>query len=221
MKLFHILTLLACAPVLAAQTVSSLLAKLDEVAPRFQSATANLTWIDHQGVVNIEEKQTGTVAIRRYSRTSAHYVARFTSPDVYAVALRDNVIERYTPKNNLIQQYDISRYRDIAQALMLLGFGMTGKDLAAAFEIAGVRAEAVAGQPAAHVDLKPKAPEIRKQVVRIELWISDALGCAIQQKLHYPGGSYKLVTFASVKLNPKLDRAAMELPKNAKREKVQ
>jgi hypothetical protein len=57
-------------------------------------------------------------------------------------------------------------------------------------------------------------------VSRIELWISDELGCAIQQKFHYPDASYKLVAFTNLKLNPKLDAGALQLPKVAKRERV-
>jgi hypothetical protein len=61
---------------------------------------------------------------------------------------------------------------------------------------------------------------VRKQVSHVELWISDELGCAIQQKFYYPDNSYKLATFTDVKLNPKLDAGALQLPKGAKRERV-
>jgi hypothetical protein len=160
------------------------------------------------------------VVIKRTSAGKAQVVARFTQPDQYAVALRDNTVERYTPRNNLIQEYPISNYRELAQTFMLLGFGMTGRQLAASFEIAGLRSESISGQKSAHLDLVPKAPDVRKQVSHIELWISDELECAIQQKFHYPDSSYKLVTFTNLKLNPKLDAGALEFPKSAKRERV-
>jgi outer membrane lipoprotein-sorting protein len=199
---------------------SSFLARLDEIAPKFSAATANFTWLDHLAGIETEEKQSGTVVIKRTSATRAQFVARFTQPNEYAVALRENTVERYTPRNNLIQEYDISNYHELAQTLMLLGFGMTGRQLASSFEITGLRSESVSGQKATHLDLKARAPEFRKHVSRIELWISDELGCAIQQKFHYPDASYKLVTFTNLRLNPKLDAGALQLPKGAKRERI-
>jgi outer membrane lipoprotein-sorting protein len=203
-----------------AQSLAGFLARLDGNAPTFSAATASLTWLDHQAVIETEERQSGTVVIKRTSANKAQFVARFTQPDEYAVALRENTVERYTPRNNLIQEYDISNYRELAQTFMLLGFGMTGRQLAASFEITGLRSESISGQKATHLDLRPKAPDVRKQVSRIELWISDELGCAIQQKFHYPDTSYKLVTFTNLKLNPKLDAGALQLPRGAKRERV-
>jgi outer membrane lipoprotein-sorting protein len=216
-------TAVLCALTIAsakAQPPARFLARLDEIAPKFSAATANLTWVDHQAVIETEEKQSGTIVIKRTSANKAQFVARFTQPDEYAVALRENTVERYTPRNNLIQEYDISHYRELAQTLMLLGFGMSGRQLAASFEITGVRAESISGQTVTHLELRPRAPDVRKQVSRIELWISDEFGCAIQQKFHYPDDSYKLVTFTNLKLNPKLDAGAMQLPKGAKRERV-
>jgi outer membrane lipoprotein-sorting protein len=203
-----------------AQSLAGFLARLDETAPKFSTATANLTWLDHQAVIETDEQQSGTLVIKRISASKAQFVARFTQPDEYAVALRENTVERYTPRNNLIQEYDISNYRESAQTFMLLGFGMTGRQLAASFEITGLRSESVSGQKATHVDLSPKSPDVRKHVSRIELWISDELGCAIQQKFHYLDKSYKLVAFTNLKLNPKLDPGALQLPKGAKRERV-
>ena len=71
-----------------AQSLAGFLARLDETAPKFSAATANLTWLDHQAVIETEEKQSGTVVIKRTSANKAQFVARFTQPDEYAVALR-------------------------------------------------------------------------------------------------------------------------------------
>jgi hypothetical protein len=140
-----VLMMLLAVP-MAAQSETAILSRLDQAATKFVAATANLTWIDHQAVIEVESKQSGTMTVKRYSRAKAHYLVRFTDPDQYAIALRDDVVERYTPKNNLIQEYDIKRYRDLAQTLMLLGFGMTGRQLSTSFAISQVRNETVASQ---------------------------------------------------------------------------
>jgi len=221
MRALRVLVVLSLVAVqIAAQSAAQVLARLDDVAPKFRTATAKVTWIDYQAAIKTEETQSGTITVKRYSRTKVHYVVRLADPDVYGLALRDNTVERYTPRNNLIQEYDIRRYRDLVQRFMLLGFGMTGRELANAFGISDVRAEAVRSQKATHLDLTPKSPDLLHHVNHIELWISDQLGCAVQQKFHYPDGSYRLVTFTDLKFNPKVDDSAMEFPKSAKRERV-
>jgi hypothetical protein len=157
--------------------------------------------------------------LRAPRRPRRKYVAHFKQPNEFAVALRGNTVERYTPRNNLIQEYDISNYRQVVESLMLLGFGMTGRQLAASFEITGIASESISGQKTTHLEMKPKSADLRKHVNRIELWIADELGCAIQQKF-YPDGSFKLVTFSNLTLVPKLGPAAFQLHKGAKRERV-
>jgi hypothetical protein len=127
--------------------------------------------------------------VKRYSRTRLQYILHLTYPDLYGLALRDTTVERYMPKTNLIEERDIRRYRDLAQKLLLLGFGMTGRELADAFAISGVNSETVESHKAAHLELIPKPPDLLKQVNRIELWISDELGCALQQKFHFSGAT--------------------------------
>jgi hypothetical protein len=128
MRALRVLVVLSLVAVqIAAQSAAQVLARLDDVAPKFRTATAKVTWIDYQAAIKTEETQSGTITVKRYSRTKVHYVVRLADPDVYGVALRDNTVERYTPRNNLIQEYDIRRYRDLVQRFMLLGFGMTGR----------------------------------------------------------------------------------------------
>jgi outer membrane lipoprotein-sorting protein len=98
---------------------------------------------------------------------------------------------------------------------------MAGSDLASKYEITNLGSEPIEGQNSTHLDLVPKSPEVLKQLKRVEVWISSASGYPIQQKLHQGGGDYRLVTYSGVKINPKVSWSALELPKSAKRERVQ
>ena len=55
---------------------------------------------------------------------------------------------------------------------------------------------------------------------RIDLWVSPDNGCPVQQKFSLPDGEYRLNTFTDLQLNPKLSPADMDLPKDAKRIKM-
>ena len=94
---------------------------------------------------------------------------------------------------------------------------MSGKQLAANYEIRELQRERVAGENATRVELIPKSPEVLEALPKIDLWIADRTDCAIQQKFYFPGGDYRLVEFSDVRVNPNIPSAELELPKGAKR----
>jgi outer membrane lipoprotein-sorting protein len=101
--------------------------------------------------------------------------------------------------------------------MFLLGFGTAGRDLAANYEIRDLRPETVDSQAATHLELIPKSPDVLKQLNRMELWISERSQCPVRQKFHFPDGSYRTVTFSSLQLNPALPASTFDLPKSARR----
>jgi len=54
----------------------------------------------------------------------------------------------------------------------------------------------------------------------VDLWISDTMGIAVQQKLYEPGGDYLLTTYTNIKLRLNLPDSLvrLDLPKSVKRE---
>lgn len=194
-----------------AQSLQHLLERMDELGPKFSSATASIVCVNHNEVLNQDEKETGTIAVKRYPSGKMRYRAVITSPEPYQIALRDETAERFMPMANLIQVFDLKRFRDIAQTFLTLGFGMTGRQLTANFDIAATGST---------LELIPRTADIRRQVPKIEIWISEENGCPMRQKFYFPGKDYRLVTYTDLKFNPKLADADLELPKGAKRERV-
>ena len=129
------IALLAIAPGLAYSQSTALLSRLDEAARAFTGATAHIRSTHHLRVIDFDETDIGTIAVKRTAPGKTHYLVRFTSPDPKAMALRDQTVELYYPKRNEIEVVNIAKYRDLAQALLLLGFGMSGRELAANYEV--------------------------------------------------------------------------------------
>src|ERR1035437_185433 len=203
------------------QSTLDLLHRMDLSAPLFTSATANIQITTHWSVIDHDEKEIGTLVIKRRGPNKLEFLMSCVGPNARSVALLDNTVEVYNPKNNSIQPYSLRKYRDIVQQLMLLGFGMAGSDLASDYEIKNLGSEPIEGQNSTHLDLVPKSPEVLKQLKRVEVWISTASGYPIRQKLYQGGGDYRLVTYSGVKINPKVPWSALEFPKSAKRERIQ
>ena len=54
----------------------------------------------------------------------------------------------------------------------------------------------------------------------MDLWISLKTNCPVQQKFYMRDGDYRLVTYSDVKVSPRLPNSALDLPKDAKRERA-
>jgi len=202
-----------------AQSTAEIFSRLDQAAQSFTGATAHIRVITHTGIINTDDTQIGTVAVKRHLRND-RFLIDFTGQDAQAIALRDGILQIYYPKLNTVREYDIGKYKDIAQKLLLLGFGMPGRELAADYDISNLGGERVESQDSVHLQLTPKASDVLKQLSRIDLWISLKTNCPVQQKFYMPGGDYRLVTYSEVKVNPHLPDSALELPKTAKRERA-
>jgi outer membrane lipoprotein-sorting protein len=119
-----------------------------------------------------------------------------------------------------VQEYDISKYKDLAEQFLLLGFGTTSKELSAAYDVSLVGVENVGSEKTTRLQLIPKSKELLAHLLRVDLWISDSLGVPIQQKFYTPGDNYNLCTYSDVMKNPNLPDSAVKLnlPKGTKRE---
>ena len=204
---------------LRAQPASEFLALMDRFSKNFAGAKATIHSTTHTVGVPEDEVETGTIFVKR-SGGKTQFLIAFASPNIYTAAVRDQIAEVYYPKLNEIHEYDLRAYKDIAQKLFLLGFGMPGSELAANYEIRNVRHETIDGQSATHVELVPKAPEVLKQLKRVEVWISDATQCPARQTFYLPDGGFRMAQFSNMEVNPKLPGSAFDLPKGARRVRI-
>jgi outer membrane lipoprotein-sorting protein len=216
MKRAFSLLILAVIPA-PAQQASIILARLDRFAPTFTAARAAIRSVNHTAVINEDETELGVLAVKKYGPGKLRFRVDFNGENAFTVVLGDQLAEVYHPKIDEIQEYDIRKYRDIAQKMFLLGFGTAGRELAANFEIRDVRSENVESQGSTHLELVPKSADVRRQLAKVELWISDKNACPLQQKFWYPDASFRTVTFSGLQINPNLPSSTFDLPKSAKR----
>lgn len=216
----YIAALALAAGVLHAQSTASLLARLDEAARRFTGVTARLRSVHHLPVIEPDEVETGAVVVKRTGPEKVRYLLRFIEPDPKAILFQNETVEVFYPKRNEIEVWNAAEYRDLTRALVLTGFGMPGRSVAANYEIRIAGTETIESQSVAHLELTPRSQRIRGQVNRIDLWISPETGCAAQQKVFLPGGEFRLNTFSDLKVSPQIPASELELPKGAKRIKM-
>lgn len=211
---------LAAAGSCAAGPLETVFARLDRTAVGLTDLSANVRRVVHTAVLNEDDVETGTFLFKRNKAHDVHVLLDIKEPEprLYAIDLRK--VEVYLPRIQTVQEYDISRYKSLAEEFLLLGFGATSTELEALYTISFGGPEDVGKEKTARLELVPKSKEMLEHVTKVELWISDTLGVPVQQKFYTPGENYNLVTYSNIMINPHLADSAvrLNLPKGVKRE---
>ena len=217
------LALFAAAGQAPAQSVDQLLARLDQAAANFKGAKADMRRTSYTASIHVTEVEDGSTVIRRSSPGKLEFRIDMAGPNASTWVVRDQSAEHYLPAIDQVEVYDIKRYRDLAQTLLVLGFGMSGRELAASYTVSSLRRDAVAGRATTAVDLAPKSQDVieKLHLKKVELWVADDTAAPAREKFYFSDGNTWTVEYSNVQMNPKLPASALDLPKGAKRVKMQ
>jgi outer membrane lipoprotein-sorting protein len=202
----------------AKESLETVLERMDRAASSFKALSADIKSVQHTAVINDDNTDIGRILMKR-SKHDMRMLVELKQPDPKSIAVQGHKVEIFYPKRNAVEEYDIGQRRELLDQFMLVGFGTSGKELSAAYNMNVLAGDTVAGQATTHLELVPKSPEVLKNLKKLELWIPESEGYPIQQKFYLAGGDYKLVTYTNVKVNPPLTDGDLKLkaPKNAKR----
>jgi len=207
---------------LAAQPPSlpQVLALLDQTGPAFRDMTATLVRTDYTPVLKETEVQRGVVRLKRTGPREIRMLVEFKEPDPQVIAFERNEAQKYYPKLQLVEIYDLGKYRSLKDQFLLLGFGVTGKELQKNYEVRVAGAEQVAGQQTTRLELIPRSKDAQEVLKKAELWITSA-GYPAQQRIYTTSVEYTF-TYSDVRLNTGLTDADLKirLPGNVKRQRM-
>jgi outer membrane lipoprotein-sorting protein len=198
--------------VLAADPLPAILAQMDSNSAAFHSAKANLKRVTHNAAVDIDNEATGTMVLKRPAPHDVRTLVSITAPAPQEVYVGTGVAQIYYPKINTIQEYKVDgKNQSVFEQFYLLAFGGSGKDLAANYDISFVASETAGGVKASHLQLLPKAADVRKKISKIDLWLSEGKAIPAQLRVSQPSGDTTTFTYTDVKLNPKISDADLKL----------
>jgi outer membrane lipoprotein-sorting protein len=212
------LATLAVAAKAPADTLANVLSRMDAAATSFQSMSASLNQVTHTAVIDQDDRASGTVRLKR-TPNGVLGMVEFTTPQPLIVAFHSRKVEKYYPKTNVVEEYDVDKFGEQLDQFVLLGFGTSGSDLQKNYQVRMVGSEPVAGKPATRIALTPKSKQALEYLKKAELWIPDDAAHPLQEKLWKNADDYVLVTYSDVKLNPSLSAKDFELrlPSGVKR----
>ncbi len=189
---------------------------MDHAAAAFRGMTASVRHVTHTAVINDDSTEMGTVKMRKVRAGEVEGLIDFTSPDRKIYSFKGRKAQIYTPASKTVQVYDLGKHGEQLDQFLMIGFGTAKAELQRDYDISVLSQDTVEGQATTHLQLIPRSKEALNYVKRMDLWISDATGYPIQEKLLQPSGDSLLVVYDEVKINPPLSEADMrlDLPKD-------
>jgi outer membrane lipoprotein-sorting protein len=211
MARFICLALLALAHAgLRAETLTEILARMDQSARNFRTFSANIKRTEYTKVLNDKEEIEG---IERVKRTNGQTVTlvEFHGPNAQTIRLSAKTADVYYPNAKMVEIWDAGKYAKAANQFLLLGFGTSGAELRKDYDVSLGGTEALGSTRTTRLDLTPKDAETRKKFAKIELWIPEGETVPIQVKVTETSQNYNLAVYSNIKVNEPLSDSDLEL----------
>jgi outer membrane lipoprotein-sorting protein len=181
-------------------TTEIVLTMIDKSAQDFHSLTANIQHVKYTAVVNDTSTETGQLYVRRDDKMRID----FLTPDKRTVLRNGDDLFLYTPKINRVEEINLGKNRAMVDQYILLGFGTRSAELQKSYDVAVTGEEELDGKKVVVLQLTPKSEEVRKQIVKIQMWVDEASWLPLQQKFYEDAsGDYFLAHYTDLKKNLK------------------
>lgn len=217
------LCLLTAGPLVNAQSVQDILARMDKAAPNFHAMSADLRMLTYTAILTDTTTEDGTFKMQRLKSGDVRAIIDFTAQtDAREIAFLGKSVRIYYPKLHEYQDYDLGKQSNILNQFLLLGFGSSGKELAQSYNITLEGPEKVAGQDTAKLLLVPKDKKVLERLQKVEVWIPNDAAYPVQQQFYEPSGNWRRATYTNIQLNPQIPGTLeLQLPPGTKRQSTQ
>ena len=183
-----------------AQSVDAVLARMDKAAPDFHGMSANVEMVEYKTILDDATHESGTLEMQKPAKGNTRAILTF--PD-RTIGFLGKVVRIYYTKLNTYQDVaEIGKNGDLINQFLLLGFGVSGQDLAKNYSITMQGTENVSGQDTSKFLLVPKDPDVKQRLAKVVIWIPDTVAYPVQQQFFEPSGNYRKVIYSNITLNP-------------------
>ncbi len=199
--------------------LAKVLGQMDAAAAKFQNASANFSWDQLTAVVQEHDVQTGTIAFRRGAKGTAmvaHVLKENGAPRPKDVLFANGELDLYQPEIHQETILNAGKSQDQFESFATLGFGGSGKDLQAQWDVTYLGTDIIDGTPVTELNLAPKHPTPDQMFTKIEIWIDPATATSRKQIFYSASGDNRTAVYSGVVENKTPDSAfKLKVPKDA------
>ncbi len=188
------------------------LRQMDAASTKFESAQADFSWDVLQSVVQEHDIQTGTIYFERHgagsaaSTSMAAYVKQQNGQNApKTVTYTDGELHLYQPAINQLTILKAGANQAQYESFLTLGFGGSGKDLEANWQVSCNGMEKIGNTNTARLQLKPKQQSVANTFSQVTIWVDPAQGVSLKQVFDEPSGDSRTATYSNIKVNTRLD----------------
>ena len=222
------ITFLLALVCLRGETLKEILDRMDADAAKFKGLTAKLKRIEYSAApLNETTESDGELTVFKKGARLAALVDFSASKDPKQYLFRDNQLQEFLPKLNVVNEYDLGKVSSVVNQFVTLAFGSSGRDLQKSYKIesGGSEVLTITGNPVktTKLEMVPKSPQALEYMKKVEFWVPEGKSYAVQLKFYQPRGDTNTAIYSSVQMNPPtLNDHSVELkaPKNARHEKI-
>src|SRR5260370_854433 len=114
----------------AASPLQEVLARMDKAAGTFRAMSAKVTYVTHTGILNQDDKESGTVVMKKVAPGEVQGIIEFIEPDPRIVQFEARSLRIYYPKINTVNRWDLGKHGEQLDQFIMIGFGTSGTQLA-------------------------------------------------------------------------------------------
>jgi len=184
--------------------LQKVLSQMDTASQKFQSAQADFSWDQLTVVVQSHEITAGTIAFRR-AGNSTEMIANVKTdnglPAPKDILYKNAELTYYQPTIKQQTIFSAGANRQQYEGFLTLGFGGSGKDLAANWNINFQGIEAIDGVQTAKLDLTPKQTSGNQMFTHITIWVDPARAISLKQIFFQESGDTRTATYSNIQMN--------------------
>ncbi|MGI4829139.1 MAG: LolA family protein [Janthinobacterium lividum] len=218
-----LMSALLAAPAVYAQAptpqLAAVLAQMDTASKTFQNATAIFEWDFYEKIVHDTTKQKGSMFLERGKSGTEFGATVYDLSGGPAGNTPSKVISYgagslrvYTPAEKQVDAFKAGANQSTEEGYLSIGFGGSGHDLAAAWDIKDGGPEMIAGVKTERLLLVSKDPNVRHNFSQVTLWIDPSRDVSLKQIFDLPGGDQRTTFFSDIRLNGKINKEPFKIP---------
>jgi outer membrane lipoprotein-sorting protein len=192
----------------------SVLERLNLSAANFHSTSAEVEFDNNEtDPVPETDVQKGVVYYDRKNNAvemGVHMSEHNGKPSGKAYTYVGGVFKLFEPGVNQVTTYvKASKWESYIE----LGFGASGKDLEAKWDIKYLGSEQMGGVNTAKLELTPKDPELRKNLSKVTIWVDLEHAVSLKQVFNFTSSTY-VCEYSNFKFNQSLPGDAFKFKTN-------
>ena len=201
--------------------LAKVLAQLDAASAKFSTASASFTWDQLTAVVEEHDIQKGTIAFRRSASGTAlvaHVATENGLPAPKDVLYQGGELDLFQPEIHQETILHAGGKQSQFESYATLGFGGSGRDLEATWNIAYSGTETLDGASVTRLTLTPKHPAPDQMFTKVEIWIDPATATSRKQVFSTASGDTRTAIYTDVVENRTPDAAfKLKIPAGTQR----